>query len=81
MRLTETALEIVARDQPNCSWSGSMITLGAARNEPAPSSATKAIAATHHARWIRLMHAGPGLGRGPSSGGAHAADRPLTPPS
>src|SRR3990170_2250518 len=55
MRLTETADEIVARDQPNWSCSGSMITLGAARNDPAPTSATNEIAATHHARWIRLI--------------------------
>jgi hypothetical protein len=50
--LTITAAEIVARDQPNSSCSGSMRMLGAARNDPAPTRATKETAATIHARWI-----------------------------
>ena len=50
--MTDTAAEIVARDQPNSSCSGSISTLGAARNDPAPTRATNATVATHHARWI-----------------------------
>ena len=43
-----TAAEIVPRDQPKSSWSGSISTLGAARKLPAPRSATKAAPATSH---------------------------------
>ena len=43
-----TAAEIVARDQPKSSCSGSISTLGAARKLPAPTSATNAVAATSH---------------------------------
>src|SRR5262245_50107405 len=53
MRLIDTAAETVPRDQPNASSSGSMRTLGVARNDPAATRATKATAATTHARWIR----------------------------
>ncbi|GAA3721922.1 hypothetical protein GCM10022205_01700 [Spinactinospora alkalitolerans] len=51
--MTETAAEMVPCDQPNSSCSGSIITLGAARNAAAPTSATNATAATHQARWTR----------------------------
>jgi hypothetical protein len=52
-RLMDTAAEIVARDQPNSSWSGSIRTLGTARKPAAPMRVTNAAAATSHAQWIR----------------------------
>ena len=52
-RLTETATEMVPRDQPNSSCSGSISTPGVARKPAAPTSATKATAATIQARCSR----------------------------
>ena len=52
-RLTETAAEIVASGQPNSSCSGCNRTDGVARNPAAPTSATKATAATTQAGWSR----------------------------
>ena len=49
-RLTETASEMVPRDQPNSSCSGSISAPGVARKPAAPMSATKATAATSQAR-------------------------------
>ena len=49
MRLIETAMEMMARFQPNSSCSGTISTLGVARNPAAPISATNVTAATTHA--------------------------------
>ena len=57
-RFTETAAEIVPRDQPNSSCSGVMSTPGVARNPAAPMIATKATAATHQAGWTRSLRHG-----------------------
>ena len=50
-RLTLTASDTVAVDQPNSSCSGRISTPGVARKPADATSATKATAATHHARW------------------------------
>lgn len=55
MRFTETASEIVPLDQPNASSSGVISTPGVARNPAAPMIATKATAATIHARCSDFM--------------------------
>ncbi len=52
-RLTETANEMVPRDQPYSVCSGSIRAPGVERKPAAPISATKATAATSQARWIR----------------------------
>ena len=52
-RLRLTALEIRVRGQPNSCSKGTISTPGAARNPAAPSRATNATNATHHAGWIR----------------------------
>jgi hypothetical protein len=52
-RLTLTARETVAVDQPNSSCSGRISTPGVARKPAEATSATKATPATHHARWTR----------------------------
>jgi len=49
MRLIETATEMMARFQPNSFCSGTIRTLGVARNPAAPISATNVTAATTHA--------------------------------
>jgi hypothetical protein len=49
-RLIDTAAEIVPRDQPNSSCSGSIRTLGTARNPAAPISVMNAPTATNHAQ-------------------------------
>src|SRR5438045_9036 len=49
IRLTDTAEEMVASDQPNSSCSGWIRTLGVARNPAAPTRATKAMTATDQA--------------------------------
>ena len=46
MRLIETAIEITARFQPNSFCSGTISTLGVARNPAAPMSAMNVTAAT-----------------------------------
>ena len=48
-RLTPTASDSIDRGQPNSSCSGTINTLGAARNPAAPTRARKATAATIHA--------------------------------
>src|SRR6266540_2734194 len=53
-RLTETAAEIVAIDQPNSSWSGCIRTPGVARKPAAPTSATNATTATDQAGCTRF---------------------------
>ena len=53
IRFTETASEIVPRDQPNSSCSGVMSAPGAARNPAAPTSATKETPATYQAGCTR----------------------------
>ena len=54
IRLRLTALDISERDQPNSASIGTINTPGAERNPAAPSRATNATAATHHAGWIRV---------------------------
>src|SRR5690242_20769690 len=49
MRLVDTAVAIVAVDQPNSSCSGWIKTPGVARKPAAPTSATNAMAATDQA--------------------------------
>ncbi|WP_372509396.1 hypothetical protein [Streptomyces humicola] len=49
----ETAELMVASDQPNSLCSGSIITLGTARNPAAPTSVRKTTTAIHQARWMR----------------------------
>lgn len=56
-RLIDTAAEIVDLDQPNSSCSGSISTLGAARNPAAPTSATNPDAATSQAQCTRSRRA------------------------
>jgi hypothetical protein len=53
-RLIETAAEIVPRDQPNSSCSGSISTLGTARKPAAPISVTNETTATTHAQCGRI---------------------------
>ncbi len=53
IRFTDTATEMVPRDQPNSSCSGSISAPGVARKPAAPTSATKDTAATHQARCSR----------------------------
>src|SRR3954453_7514281 len=69
-RLTATALESVARDQPNSSCIGTIITLGAARNPAAPTRARKATPAPTQAGWMRRRPA-------PAAPRARAAPRAL----
>ncbi len=52
MRLTEIAVEIVPRDQPNAACNGSINTPGVARKPAAPTVAIRVAAATIQARWI-----------------------------
>jgi hypothetical protein len=54
-RLTETATDIVPRDQPNSCCSGVINTPGVARNPAAPTIATNDTTATHQARCTRLF--------------------------
>ncbi len=59
-RLTETASEMVPRDQPYSVCSGSISAPGVERKPAAPMSATKATAATGQARCSRGRAAGGG---------------------
>ncbi len=52
-RFTETAAEMLARDQPKSSCSGSIRIDGAARKLAAPTRARKATTATNQAGWMR----------------------------
>jgi hypothetical protein len=52
-RFRLTALDIRVRGQPNSCSNGTINTPGAARKPAAPSRATNATNATHHAGWIR----------------------------
>src|SRR5215213_5539822 len=52
IRFTLTAVDMSVRGQPNSSCSGIIKTPGAARKPAAPSSATNATTATHHAGWM-----------------------------
>jgi hypothetical protein len=51
-RLTDTAVEMVPRDQPNSCRNGVISTPGVARKPAAPMVAMNATAATNQARWI-----------------------------
>jgi hypothetical protein len=51
--LIDTAEEMLARDQPKSSWSGSIRMEGAARKLAAPTRARNATAATSQAWWRR----------------------------
>ncbi len=67
IRFTLTAADMTVRGQPNSSCRGIIKTPGAARKPAAPSKATNATTATHHAGWI------------PARGGAAVARSVLGP--
>src|SRR5215207_6809778 len=75
IRLTMTAAEIVPRDHPKSSCSGSISTLGAARKLPAPMSATKAVTATSHGHSERRADARASPGAGSTTALMSPSDR------